>query len=322
MELRHIRTFDAAARSLSFSAAARELHFAQSTVSEQILSLENDLGVKLFVRATRGLELTEQGSKLLGYSRTLLSLIDEAENEVAGRAASTTSLRLGALETLGIQQLPEALSEFQKSHPLVSFAVTRGANRGVLYEAVLENEIDVSLTFGPPPAHFGLQTEAVAECRLVLVVPTGHPVGTEGVVDLDRLSSERFLVTEAGCGFREMFDSALGDRKLEMAPTVVESIGVLSELVAAGMGCALLPQLAINPLVAADRVQRLEISNADYRCFVNISWLENRDASTHATIDHIRSFRRIIKSSFTERPNVPTTQMLPQSDPGSASRTR
>lgn len=82
MELRHLKTFAAAAERESFTRAAEVMELTQAAVSQQVAALEQELGVELFERHGRGVRLTEQGRRLYTYARQILDLVDEAALQV------------------------------------------------------------------------------------------------------------------------------------------------------------------------------------------------------------------------------------------------
>jgi DNA-binding transcriptional LysR family regulator len=86
MELQHLRAFREVARELSFTRAARNLHYAQSSITAQVKSLEEHLGARLFHRGGRYIALTDAGTRLLPYAEQILGLVEAARREVPGRA--------------------------------------------------------------------------------------------------------------------------------------------------------------------------------------------------------------------------------------------
>jgi DNA-binding transcriptional LysR family regulator len=120
MQLRHLRTFAAVASTLNITRAGEKVHLAQSSVTEQIQSLEADLGAPLFDRSRHRLRLTEAGRRLLEYAGDLLSLADEARSAVADAAGLVAgTLTVGGLETLCASRLPPLLAKFHREHPAI-----------------------------------------------------------------------------------------------------------------------------------------------------------------------------------------------------------
>jgi DNA-binding transcriptional LysR family regulator len=233
MELRHLRTFRVVARTLNFTRAAAELHYAQSSVTEQVQSLEAELGTRLFDRGGRRLCLTPAGERLTAYADRMLILAEEARTAVQEQEAEPTGeLIVGALETLCAQRLPPLLADYRARWPRVKVTVREG-NRAELYGAVRRGELDACLTFGAAPADDALASEPLATDRLMIVTPPGHRLADREQLPAADLAGEEFLVTAPGCGFREMFDHSL--RPAGAVPIAeFESVAALCGCVAAG----------------------------------------------------------------------------------------
>ncbi|WP_033217131.1 LysR family transcriptional regulator [Kitasatospora phosalacinea] len=286
MELRHLRTFEAVARTLSMTRAARELHYAQSSVSDQVQALERELGVELVDRSRRRIRLTAQGEVLSSYTGRILTLLEEARSAVSRPAAE---LALGALETLGRHLLPAVLPYYRELHPRTRVRVSQH-NRGELYRSVRRGDLDLCLTFGAPPADAALRAETLAEEPLVVIVPPGHPLAARGRADLAELAAEPFLVTQPGCGFREMYDGAFGAVSGEEPVAEVDGIGTLGACVAAGMGCALLPLVSVRAQADRGEVALVEVGGTDLRTAITMTWLERNSANPN-----LLGFQRAIR---------------------------
>lgn len=268
MELRHLRTFRVVARTLNFTRAAAELHYAQSSVTEQVQSLETELGTRLFDRGGRRLCLTAAGERLTAYADQMLILVEEARTAVQEpHDEPTGELVVGALETLCAQRLPEVLAGYRARWPRVKVTVREG-NRSELYGAVRRGEIDACLTFGPAPADEALACAVLGTDRLMIVTPPGHRLAGRGQLRPADLAGEEFLVTAPGCGFREMFDRSVAP----LGPVVVAELGSLAALggcVAAGMGVALLPEIAVG----RHDVAKIPLAGPQAEVTVTMTWL-------------------------------------------------
>ncbi|MEV0445725.1 LysR family transcriptional regulator [Streptomyces spectabilis] len=275
MELRHLRTFEAVARTLSVTRAARELHYAQSSVSDQIQALERELGVELLDRSQRQIRLTPQGVALSEYTERILKLMEEARWAVSRPDAEVA---VGALETVCLHLLPEVLSRYRSLHPEARVRITQD-NRGELYKAVRRGDLDVCLTFGDAPTDAGLRAETLGEEPLVVITPPDHPLAARRRVRLGELASEPFLATERGCGFRQMFDDSFSGRTAKEPVAEVSSIGTLSACVAAGMGCALLPSLAVRAQARRGEIAVVEVDDVSLRTSITMTWLDRNSSN-------------------------------------------
>lgn len=241
MELRHLRTFRVVARTLNFTHAAAELHYAQSSVTEQVQALEAELGSVLFDRANR--RLTAAGERLVGYADQVLALVEEAKAAVdEDRGEPEGDLVIGALETLCTHWVPPLLNTYRTRWPRVRLSLKEGG-RGELYHAVRQSEMDVCFTFGPGPQDPNLASRTLGSEPLVVIVPDGHPLAGKGELHEEELKGIGFLATPQGCGFREMLDRLDGP----VVDTEVGSLAALGRCVAAGMGCGLVPAMVDHP---------------------------------------------------------------------------
>ncbi|MEU8627218.1 LysR family transcriptional regulator [Streptomyces sp. NPDC048669] len=279
MELRHLRTFRTVARTLNFTRAAAELNYAQSSVTEQIQSLESELAAKLFDRTNRKLSLTPAGERLAEYADQMLLLAQEARTAVGDEAQERGGqLTVGGLETLCAYRLPAVLARYRQLHPRVQVTLREGG-RGELYEWVRRGELDVALTFGEAPRDKLMASEALSTDRLMLVTPMGHRLATYAQVDGPDLRGEEFLATPQGCGFREMLDALI--RRLgpdaPVIDTQVASMAALCQCASAGMGCALLPEIAVAGPAARGEVAAVPLTGEASETDVTMTWLRRAE---------------------------------------------
>ncbi|RUV88502.1 LysR family transcriptional regulator [Mesorhizobium sp. M1A.F.Ca.IN.020.32.1.1] len=260
MHPRLLKTFLAVARTRNVTRAAGELNLAQSSVSDQIQSLEAELGATLFTRSRQGLDLTPAGEALQAYAEELLALADDARAAIdATKAETAGSLSIGALETIASAKLPGWLADFQAVHPDINIRL-KIAGSGELRRRLGEGGIDVAFCFDRPGASEPDERFArrpVAAEPLVLIAPPGE---NRADVDLGELAEKRFVATETGCVYRAMVDTAFTEAGLGGPKLAAEagSIDAIAGLVAAGAGFGLVPRLA--GAAALDRGEVAEIA--------------------------------------------------------------
>lgn len=259
MRPRLLKTFLAVARCRNITRAAEEIHLAQSSVSDQIQTLETELGTALFTRSKQGLQLTPAGATLKSYAQDILMLAEEARAAVdvaAGHAAGAVTI--GALETIASAKLAQWLPDFQTFHPDINLRL-KVAGSGDLLGKLEDGDIDVAFCFdrdGFEKADERLARRTLSAEPLILVVPPGE-AAMRG--DLSALGDMRFVVTEAGCIYRHLFDEAFAEVGIASPRFAAEvgSIGTIARLVAAGAGLGLVPRLAV--VEALDRGEVIEM---------------------------------------------------------------
>lgn len=250
MHPRLLKTFLAVARSRNITRAAEAVHLAQSSVSDQIQSLEAELGAALFMRSKTGLELTPAGLALKPLAEDLLRLDSEARAAVQTAAGQMGGqVTIGALETIASARLAPWLPGFQTSHPGITVRI-KVADSGALRHLLEDGDIDVAFCFERRDGAKGAADERLAR-RTILAEPlllVAAPGQDTVPCDLTALAALRFVATEPGCIYRHMFDTAFAEAGIAAPRLAAEvgSIGTIARLVAAGAGLGLVPRLAVS----------------------------------------------------------------------------
>jgi DNA-binding transcriptional LysR family regulator len=263
LDLHKVRVFYTAARLGGFTRAAQHLHMTQPTVSQHVKELEETLGVLLFERSTRRLNLTEAGKVLYEYADKLLVLANDTVSAVqiaAGIAAQT--LKLGVGHTLATYLLPQALSRYRARYPGYPVRLSVG-NTAELLQTLAAGEIDLALV-GSPAAHPDIVTEPFMRDRLVVIVSAGDAWAGRDHVALDMLRERVLLTREPGSALYTSVARLLGEATL-----TGESVILLGETeaikrsVELGLGVALIQGIAIEREVAAGTLKALALREGD-----------------------------------------------------------
>lgn len=193
MEFRQLRTFQAVADHLSFTRAAGQLHLAQSSVSAQIRTLEQELGVKLFDRIGRRVLLTEAGRKLYDYARRIQGMTEEIRSEVSGAGDVRGHLTLRVPETLASVYMPNIVERFNRQHPQVELTFINCTDRQ-LREELNSGRIDLAFLI-IDDIHFSQVNVRLLKTEpLVLVSGPSHPLSALKHVDLTDLNGQTLLL--------------------------------------------------------------------------------------------------------------------------------
>lgn len=255
--LRQLEYFCAVARSGSFTKAADDLGIAQPTLSEQIGRLEQSLGVALFERLNRRVELTALGQAILPRAQALLeeaaALREQCEQALQGVRGP---LRVGAIPTILPYFLAPLLKEFAGRYPDVNLHVREGTT-AELMEQVREGVIDVAI-LSLPVEGAGLVMKQLFREPLYLAVAESHPLAQVERVQLRKLSNERLLILRDGHCLRDE-TLALCDRTRARFAGQFEADQFLTifEWIRAGFGVSIVPAMA-RCLAAGCRLIELE----------------------------------------------------------------
>jgi DNA-binding transcriptional LysR family regulator len=260
LDLRRLRVLAEVARRGSFSAAADALYLSQSAVSQQVATLEKEVGLPLLERTSDGPKLTDAGATLVGHADAAIARLEEAEQEVAAIAGlEGGELRIASFPTASAVLLTEALAEFKTTHPGVRLSVTEAEPEQSL-PMLHAAEVDLALTFDytmlPAAEERDVQRELLLSESMYVALPRDHPLAAADRVRLADLAGEAWV-----CGTRPSSCSRAVVETCRAAgfdPRIAfesDEYAVLQGYVAAGLGYTLLPDLAL-PTLRADLVVR------------------------------------------------------------------
>lgn len=241
-----LRSFEAAARRLSITQAARELHVSQPTVSAQLRQLAELVGEPLFEPLGRGVRLTPVGEAL----RDTLADISDCWERFEGRLGELRGLLRGRLRIAAVTTaeyfVPDLLGPFSASHPGVEIELAV-ENRDRVIDRLRRQADDLAVMMLPPD-ELPLHTQPFRDNPLVVIAPREHPLNRAGsAVALSQLASERWLMREPGSGTRLVAEKHFASQGF--APRVAMSLGsneALKHAVGAGLGLAVVSALAVN----------------------------------------------------------------------------
>ncbi|WP_395137699.1 LysR substrate-binding domain-containing protein [Armatimonas sp.] len=264
MELRQLEAFATVARRASFTRAAEELHLTQPAVTRQIAALESELGVLLFDRLGKRIQLTSAGETLLGYAAHILRLTEESQEALAELAAGRAGrIAIGAASTLATYVLPALLTRFRQEYPGIELSLRTGLSARVR-ELVLSGVVDVGLvtTEGEPVESEGaLQSESLGVYETVLTVPPGHALAARASATVAELAGEPLLAMTEGTNLRTYAEHVLADAGVAASVTMeLDSVEAIKRMVEAGLGISLLPRVAVASEVAAGRLVALTLT--------------------------------------------------------------
>lgn len=239
MNVSQIKAFIAVVDHLSFSEAARSLGVSQPAVTMQIQSLEADVGVTLFDRGYRKVELTEGGAALLPHARHILAEIDRARDSIEKLSDAVSGrLTIAASTTPGQYVLPRLLGGFLKEYPAVGVTLRVYDTTDVITE-VESGQADLGMT-GAEVRGAKVHYEQLGADDLLLVCPPDHALARRKNVTFAELTDQPFIVREAGSGTRMVAEDIIRRGGLDPAELdVVMELGTNEAVLSAvegGMG--------------------------------------------------------------------------------------
>ncbi|MGB3635614.1 MAG: LysR family transcriptional regulator [Rubrobacteraceae bacterium] len=281
MDLRQLRTFRAVAENLSFTRAAGELGYVQSSVTAQIQGLERELDVPLFDRIGRRVTLTDAGRRLLGYAEKMLKLDEEARADVAADGEPAGTVTISAAETHCTYRLPRVLGRFRELYPQVRVLIRPvpvGAFCGDTVLDLGEGKADVAFLLDEPVRAEDLAVEMLVEEPVLVVAAPDHPLADSPLARPADFQDETLLLTGSGCGYRKIFLDALA-RDGVHPRTLLEFSGVeaIKQCAIAGMGVAVLPAVVASRDVEEGSLASLRWSGQeDFKTVTQMAWHKSR----------------------------------------------
>ena len=253
LDVKRMRVLREVARQGSFSAAADELYLSQSAVSQQIATLEKEVGQKLVQRASGGPHLTQAGELLVAHTDAVLCRLDEAERELAAlNGLRGGRLRLVSFPSASATLVTAAAAEFTTRYPDVKLEL-REAEPEDSFPALKRGEADVALLFDydlvEAESDRDVEYHLLLEDRMWAAVPKGHPLAKKPAIELAELAEEPWLRGQCDSTCRQMV--TLACREAGFEPQVSyesDDYAVLQGLIAAKLGVTLLPDLALTAL--------------------------------------------------------------------------
>jgi DNA-binding transcriptional LysR family regulator len=260
MELWQLRTFRVIAETLNFTKASEKLFLTQSAVSHQMKALEEELGEPLFIRAKRGVILTNSGKVALEYAVRILDEVEEMREIVAGRENSLSGrVRVAAATQALVFLFAPLFEDFMDSNENVELVFRTTVSTDQTVDDILNGVADVgfaSLAVYSPT----LQVSEIFEDELVLVVGKKHRLFSKSVISVSELEHERLILFERGASIRRATDDFF--KKVKVKPELsLESNDTyfIKLMVERGLGVSLLPSWAVLEEVKHGKLSKLKI---------------------------------------------------------------
>ncbi len=262
--LRQIQYFVAVAEQGSVTRAAQNLSISQSSVTEALKELENDLGVELFERHPRGLTITHNGHQFLRHATKILATVSDARTSFSGQQSELSgTLNIGVTSLVAGYVLSDLLARYRRACPGVEVSAIED-NGSYLEHLLVGGELDVAvMVISNLRDRMALQAEILETSPYRLWLPMGHPLVSADIISVADIAREPLImltVDEIEENTGKLL-SALGARPHVAFRT--RSVEAVRSLVATGAGVALLPDLVYRPWsLEGDRIESRDVSGS------------------------------------------------------------
>jgi len=290
MDLIQLKYFQVAAQLEHMTRAAERLSIAQPSLSQSIAKLEEELGVPLFDRQGRRIQLNQFGRVFLKRVERIFLELDEGRREIADLAGlEEGSIALAVAST---QLLPELLSGFLARYPRVRFRLFQQHSQAAVVQQLERGEIDLCIS-SPPIEQPGITWVPLMTEEIFLLVPAGHPLAGRGSIRLIEAAGEPFISLKPGHGLRDLMDEIC--QRAGFVPNVAfegDETATVRGLVTAGLGVTFSSAL-FSKGFAEQPVVPLHIEEPVCRRIIGLAWLEERYLSVAA-----RRFQQFVIEYF------------------------
>ncbi|PKQ90775.1 LysR family transcriptional regulator [Paenibacillus sp. BGI2013] len=272
MEIRQLKTFWTLASTCSFSQTAELLSYVPSTITMQIKSLEEELGVKLLDRLGKKVVLTDAGQQFLPYATKILNDVEEAKCISSQHGELAGTVVIGADEVLCAYLLPALFKRFRADYPGVRL-LFRPLSGQELKSSLREGHADVVFVLDEQINSKDLHSEFLKDETFQMVASPDHMLASRSVLVIDDFHKQHFLLTEKNCSYRTYFDQSITKKGAD-ALTELEfhSVEAIKQCVVAGLGIALLPEMALKKELSDGEVVALPWDLSDVSFSAQMLW--------------------------------------------------
>ncbi len=270
MEIRNLKAFQRVAELNSFTKAAQELGYAQSTLTTQIQAIETHYGKPVFERLGRSICLTSFGRELLEQTDALLALYERMEGLCDEEAEPQGNLRIGAPESLMMYRLFPIIKEYKALYPQVQVSIVNDQCE-YLRTRLSAGDLDVSFLLQPDYEYANLHTILLREEPLCYVAPASY-TGEDFVPDGMHMA----LYTEKECTYRQAYEAYLQSRNCYPYNVLeTQSVEAIKKFIRNDLGFSCLPYYAVAE-EAKEGTVRIKLCTAGLRLYTQIVYHKNK----------------------------------------------
>ena len=290
MELRNLITFIHVTELGSFTKAAEQLGYSQSTISFQIKQLEDELGCLLFERINHTITLTERGRELVSYAHQVRMLTDDFKESLRKEEECNGHIHIVTPDSVCEEMIYSHYIDFHKKYPLVSIKFTT-ADTTAMFEMLDHNEADAIITLD---SHSYRKDYVIAkEEPLSMHFVAGKRSKFAGVRDLKikDIVNEPFVLTEYGQGYRRVFDKELAKKSLDITPVLeIGRTDMITHILAESDMISFLPDFVTKNMVDAGELYYLDVTDVNVDIWKQLIYHKNKwmSKSLKSFIEYIK----------------------------------
>jgi len=266
MDLKNVLTFLRAAELGSFTKAAQELGYTQSTVTFQIKQLEKELGIMLFDRIGRSISLTPMGEGFIPYANEIMRITLNTKILGVEPEKLRGTLRLGILESLLIWRFSDLIPEFHRTFPLVNIEAKSATGSG-LYHMLRQNDVDIIYILDKKISYKDCVKSCINLEKIVFIASPDYPLAAQKHITLSEIVKHPLILAERIALYRQVLNETAASQDLEITPFLeVDHLELIIKLLKKGMGISFLPEYVVRESILGGELVLLNVSD----CVVNL----------------------------------------------------
>jgi DNA-binding transcriptional LysR family regulator len=295
MEVRQLQIFRTLAEELNFTRTAERVHTVQSNVTAQIKALEEELGVPLFDRLGRRVTLTDAGLRFRPFAEQALAAMEQGQRAVQAGSEPCGPLRISAPESIVTYRLSLLLRKFRHRFPHVQL-IFRPHLDDTLGVELETGKIDMVIAMSDTITNPAFRSVPLRVERIFLLAHSSHSLARQRTVKPQDLAGQTLLLTEQPCGYRAKLDRLLAMQNIRPGHvTEFSSVEAIKQCVAAGMGVALLPAIAVARELRQHQFKALHWAGSSLDIATHIVWHKDKWISPA-----MGAFRDLVRNTFDE----------------------
>jgi len=289
MELRNLITFIHIAELGSFTKAAQQLGYSQSTVSAQIKQLEKELGCLLFERINHTVTLTEKGRELVSYAHKIRTLTDDFKESLEQEQECRGLIHVVTPDSVCEEMIQSHYIDFHEKYPAISVRFSTG-DSAVMLHMLDHNEADVIITLDNRLYNQDYIIAKEEQLPMHFVANANSRFAGTTNLSIGDIINEPFILTEHGQGYRRVFDRELAKRSLEIKPVLeIGRTDIITSILTQSNMVSYLPDFVTKPLVDNGALCCLDVQDMKIDVWKQLIYHKNKwiSKSLKAFIDYV-----------------------------------
>ena len=291
MELRNLITFIHVAELGSFTKAADQLGYSQSTISFQIKQLEEELDCLLFERINHTITLTERGHELISYAHQVRALTDDFKESFTNAKDCKGHIHIVTPDSVCEEMIYSHYIDFHHQYPNISIKFTT-ADTSVMFDMLDHNEADAIITLD---SHSYRKDYVIAKeeaLSMHFVASTKSKFAGKKNLKMTDIANEPFVLTEYGQGYRRVFDKELAKKSLDITPVLeIGRTDIITHIIAKSDMISFLPDFVTKELVEAGELCHLDVCDMKIDIWKQLIYHKNKwlSKSLKSIIEYIKA---------------------------------